>query len=114
MLLIIHCSLLFPLNVEFYAISSFCNHLSERERERKRERKRERELFALLLMCYCCHMYVAISVLCRVLVIPWVSQLSVIVAFPGLEVIKLFSCSTELSTKFILLINIKMPTINIY
>ena len=26
------------------------------------------------------------------------------------EVIKLFSCSTQLSTKFILLINIKMPT----
>ena len=25
-------------------------------------------------------------------------------------VIKLFSCSTQLSTKFILLINIKMPT----
>ena len=30
---------------------------------------------------------------------------------PGPEVIKLFSCSTELSTKFILLINVKMPTI---
>ena len=32
---------------------------------------------------------------------------------PGLEVIKLFSwqCSTQLSTKFILLINVKMPTI---
>ena len=30
---------------------------------------------------------------------------------PGSEVIKLFSCSTQLSTKFILLINIKMPTI---
>ena len=27
------------------------------------------------------------------------------------EVIKLFSCSTQLSTKFILLINVKMPTI---
>ena len=26
------------------------------------------------------------------------------------EVIKLFSCSTQLSTKFILLINVKMPT----
>ena len=26
-------------------------------------------------------------------------------------VIKLFSCSTQLSTKFILLINVKMPTI---
>ena len=30
---------------------------------------------------------------------------------PGPEVIKLFSCSTELSTKFILLINVEMPTI---
>ena len=29
---------------------------------------------------------------------------------PGPEVIKLFSCSTQLSTKFILLINVKMPT----
>ena len=29
----------------------------------------------------------------------------------GSEVIKLFSCSTQLSTKFILLINVKMPTI---
>ena len=30
---------------------------------------------------------------------------------PGPEVIKLFSYSTQLSTKFILLINVKMPTI---
>ena len=29
----------------------------------------------------------------------------------GLEVIKLIPCSTQLSTKFILLINVKMPTI---
>ena len=29
----------------------------------------------------------------------------------GSEVIKLFPCSTQLSTKFILLINVKMPTI---
>ena len=29
----------------------------------------------------------------------------------GLEVIKLFSCSTQLSKKFILLISVKMPTI---
>ena len=29
----------------------------------------------------------------------------------GPEVVKLFPCSTELSTKFILLINVKMPTI---
>ena len=31
--------------------------------------------------------------------------------YPGPEVIKLFSSSTQLSTKFILLINVKMPTI---
>ena len=30
---------------------------------------------------------------------------------PSPEVIKLFSCSTQLSLKFILLINVKMPTI---
>ena len=30
---------------------------------------------------------------------------------PDLEVIKLFSCSIQLSTKFILQINVKMPTI---
>ena len=30
---------------------------------------------------------------------------------PRPEVIKLFPCSTQLSTKFILLINVKMPTI---
>ena len=30
---------------------------------------------------------------------------------PGPEVIKLFPCSTQLSTKFILLINVEMPTI---
>ena len=30
---------------------------------------------------------------------------------PGPEVIKRFPCSTQLSTKFILLINVKMPTI---
>ena len=30
---------------------------------------------------------------------------------PGLDVIKLFSCSTQLSMKFFLLINIKMPII---
>ena len=30
---------------------------------------------------------------------------------PGPEVINLFSCSTQLSTNFFLLINVKMPTI---
>ena len=31
--------------------------------------------------------------------------------YPGPKVLKLFPCSTQLSTKFILLINVKMPTI---
>ena len=31
--------------------------------------------------------------------------------YPGLEVIKLFSSSVQLRLKFILLINVKMPTI---
>ena len=30
---------------------------------------------------------------------------------PGTEVKQLFSCSTQLATKFILLLNVKMPTI---
>ena len=30
---------------------------------------------------------------------------------PGPEVIKLFSCSTQLSMKFFPLINVKMPTV---
>ena len=30
---------------------------------------------------------------------------------PGIKVIKLFSCSTQLSTKFIMLIKVKMPRI---
>ena len=38
---------------------------------------------------------------------PYHSALSI---RPGLEVIKLFPCSTQLSKKFILLINVKMPT----
>ena len=33
------------------------------------------------------------------------------VSKPGPEVIKLFSCSTQLSMKFVLLIDVKMPTI---
>ena len=30
---------------------------------------------------------------------------------PGTEVLKLFSCSTQLSMKFFMLINVKLPTI---
>ena len=32
---------------------------------------------------------------------------------PGTKVIKLFSCSAQLSLKFILLINVKIPTVGI-
>ena len=39
------------------------------------------------------------------------SLLSQKVLRSGPEVIKLFSCSTQLRTKFFLLINVKMPTI---
>ena len=39
------------------------------------------------------------------------AELLVAVAGPGPEVIKLFSCSTQLSMKFFLFINVKMPTI---
>ena len=40
-----------------------------------------------------------------------VNQLRTRIWRPGPEVIKLFSYSTQLSTKLILLINVKMPTI---
>ena len=42
---------------------------------------------------------------------PSVGDINIVLTAPGPEVIKLFSCSTQLSTKFILLINVKMPTI---
>ena len=35
----------------------------------------------------------------------------ILIGITGAEVIKLFPCSTQLSTKFILLINVKTPTI---
>ena len=38
-------------------------------------------------------------------------KLSLVTRIPGSEVIKHFSCSTLLSVKFILLINVKIPTI---
>ena len=40
---------------------------------------------------------------------PEKSQNSLQLGRAGPDVIKLFSCSTQLSTKFILLINVKMP-----
>ena len=41
----------------------------------------------------------------------YVATLHLNFAQTGPEVIKIFSCSTQLSMKFFLLINIKMPTI---
>ena len=38
-------------------------------------------------------------------------NINVYVISPGTEVMKLFSCATQLSMKFFLLINVKMPTI---
>ena len=51
-----------------------------------------------------------LCVLCLLLTVPCVALQSVNVAFPGPEVIKLFSCSTQLSTKFQLLMKTKIPT----
>ena len=42
---------------------------------------------------------------------PHNSKNTIKVKQPGLKVIKLFQCSAQLSTIFILLINVKMPTI---
>ena len=43
---------------------------------------------------------------------PGTAELLLLNVYPHLtEVIKLFSCSTQLSMKFFLLINVKMPTI---
>ena len=56
------------------------------------------------------------SVVCDGVVMAWsvfcdgVVGQSVIVTFPGLEVIKHISCSTQLSTKFHLLTKNKIPT----
>ena len=40
-----------------------------------------------------------------------VNSLQQIASLPGREAIKLFSCSTQLSMKFFMLLNVKMPTI---
>ena len=55
----------------------------------------------------------AFGLKCRCRSVIHVSGLPGIWLAPGLEVIKLFSCSTQLSTKFILPINVKMSTIGI-
>ena len=46
-----------------------------------------------------------------VFLLSWIVWCSMVMSLPGPKVIQLFSCSTQMSTKFILLINIKMPTI---
>ena len=48
------------------------------------------------------------------LTIYFISSVSDCALKPGLTVIKLFSCSTQLSMTFMLLIDAKMPTLNIY
>ena len=55
---------------------------------------------------------------CSTIMLSLIQQTYVGVEYPGPKVIKLFSCSAQLRLKFILLINVKMPTIvgifNIY
>ena len=41
---------------------------------------------------------------------PWHEEINNLYFQPGPKVLKLFSCSTQPRTKFILLINVKMPT----
>ena len=41
----------------------------------------------------------------------FIKRMAIKVKQPGLEVINLFPCSTQLSTNFIMLIKVKMPTI---
>ena len=51
-----------------------------------------------------------VSRLFLLLISLWILECS-----PGFKVIKLFSCSTQFSIKFIMLINVKMPaTVGIY
>ena len=45
------------------------------------------------------------------LVLLFVALVAILNSQPGLKVIKLFSCSTQLSMQFFLLINVKKPTI---
>ena len=42
--------------------------------------------------------------------IAWHTSFLSVLLCTGLEVIKLFPCSTQMSIKFIMLINVKMPT----
>ena len=42
----------------------------------------------------------------------WLEEAKITGLKPNNEVIKLFSCSTQLSMKFFPLINVKMPTVN--
>ena len=75
----------------------------ERERERERERESCFAYSVYALVCLCSY--------CLFLLAPQVYWSSRIIAFPCPEVLKHFPCSTQLSTKFILLVNVKMPTI---
>ena len=43
--------------------------------------------------------------------VPWMQRQCPVIKLSGPEVIKLFSCSTQLSMNFFLLIDVKMPTI---
>ena len=61
------------------------------------------------VLCKVWYLIVSIPDLC--LLPDFMHKKGFITSGPGLEVIKLFSYSNQMSTKFILLINVKMPTI---
>ena len=64
------------------------------------------------LICYCIYSCFKFSSLfCKINLKIADNEESLITSEPGPKVIKLFSCSTQLSMKFILLINVKMATI---
>ena len=56
----------------------------------------------------CLNWWVIFLSSCSIFLFIWTNRT---LQIPGPEIIKLFSCSTQLSTTFILLINVKMPTI---
>ena len=60
------------------------------------------------MLYFNCLLDEAVTVLRLFLKVPWVGLQCVIVTFPGHMVIKLFSCTTQLSIKMIILIMAKM------
>ena len=63
-------------------------------------------IFAVMCVCLCLPVF-----LCPSFTVPWVWYLIFAFGISLSEFIKSFSCSTQLSMKVIMLINVKMPTI---